>query len=316
MRGHIRKRGQKWAVVVLDLGRGEDGRRQQRWHSGFHRRRDAERKLAEILGRLESGSYVEADKVSLGDYLTRTWLPAIGASVRPSTLARYRLDVETKLVPRLGSIPLQKLNGAHLDALYAELLEEGLSPSSVRHVHVVAHRALRDAERNDLVTRNAATRATPPRIPRKELSVWSAEQLREFLAAVEGDRLYAAWWLLGTAGLRRGEVLGLRWRDLNRETRRLAVVRSLTQRGTELAFAEPKTKRGRRNLALDERSMAILEAHRRRQLEERIALGLGRPAAGRARFHRPARRAGEAGLVLADVRPPPARPRGAADQGA
>ncbi len=128
------------------------------------------------------------------------------------------------------------------------------------------------------MTRNVAAAATPPRVARKELSVWSAEQLRDFLAVVEQDRLYGCWWLLGTAGLRRGEALGLRWTDLNRETRRLAVVRSLTQRGTELAFTEPKTKRARRNLALDERSLAILEAHRRRQLEERIALGLGRPA--------------------------------------
>jgi integrase len=100
----------------------------------------------------------------------------------------------------------------------------------------------------------------------------------DFLATVEQDRLYAAWWLLSTAGLRRGEVLGLRWQDLNLDTRRLAVVRSLTQRGKELAFTEPKTRRGRRSLALDARTVAILEAHRRRQFEERLALGLGRPA--------------------------------------
>ena len=107
--------------------------------------------------------------------------------------------------------------------------------------------------------------------------MWSAEQTRTFLAAVEDDRLFGAWWLLSTAGLRRGEVLGLRWQDLNLDTRRLAVVRSLTQRGTELAFSEPTTRRGRRSLALDERTVAILEAHRRRQLEERLRLGLGRP---------------------------------------
>lgn len=109
--------------------------------------------------------------------------------------------------------------------------------------------------------------------------MWSAEQVSAFLATVADDRLYGAWWLLSTAGLRRGEVLGLRWQDLNLETARLAVVRSLTQRGRELAFTEPKTKRGRRSLALDPRTVAVLEAHRRRQLEERLALGLGRPEA-------------------------------------
>jgi integrase len=213
--------------------------------------------------------------------------PSIRASIRPSTLTRYKLDVERKLVPRLGGLPLQRLTGAHLDELYAELLERGLSPASVRHVHAVAHRALRDAVRNDLTPRNVADAATPPRVARKELSVWTADELRTFLAAVEDSRMYAAWWLLGTAGLRRGEVLGLRWQDLDRDTTRVAVVRSLVQRGRELAFSEPKTKRGRRSLALDARNVAILEDHRRRQLTERIALGLGRPTADGLMFTDP-----------------------------
>ncbi len=107
--------------------------------------------------------------------------------------------------------------------------------------------------------------------------MWTAQELSAFLASVEDSRLYAAWWLLSTAGPRRGEVLGLQWRDLDLGTRRLAVVRSLVQRGRTLEFTEPKTKRGLRSLALDARTVAILEAHRRRQLEERLALGLGRP---------------------------------------
>jgi integrase len=126
-------------------------------------------------------------------------------------------------------------------------------------------------------------------VARKEPSVWTPAQLRTFLTAAEGDRSYAAWWLLSTAGLRRGEALGLRWLDLNLDTRRLAVTRSLVQRGRELSFNAPKTRRGRRSLALDERTVTILEAHRRGQLEERIALGLGRPATGSAHLHRPAR---------------------------
>lgn len=273
MRGHVRKRGNTWAVVYDEPQ--SDGRRRQRWRGGYATKREAERGLAEVLGKLTGGGYIEPSRISFGDYLEQ-WLDSIGASVRPSTATRYRLDVETKLVPALGTVPLQRLSGAHLDGLYAELLER-LSPASVRHVHVVAHRALRDALRNDLVQRNAAAAATPPRIARKELNVWNTEQTRTFLLAVEDDRLYAAWWLLATAGLRRGEVLGLRWPDLNLDTRRLAVVRSLTQRQTAVAFSEPKTKRGRRSLALDDRTVAILEAHRRRELEERLRLGLGRP---------------------------------------
>ncbi len=276
MRGSVIRRGRTWSAVYDEPT--ADGTRRQRWRGGFATKREAERALSDALARIGSGGYIEPSRLSFGAYLVDQWVPSIRASIRPSTLTRYKLDVERKLVPRLGAVRLQRLTGAHLDEVYAELLERGLSPASVRHCHSVARRALRDAIRNDLVPRNVADAATPPRVARKELSVWTADELRTFLAAVDDSRLYAAWWLLGTAGLRRGEVLGLRWQDLNLDTRRLAVVRSLVQRGRELEFSEPKTKRGRRSLALDERTVAVLEAHRRRQLEERIALGLGRPA--------------------------------------
>jgi integrase len=275
MRGSVVKRGSTFSIVYDEP---TAAGRKQRWRGGFTTKRAAERALADAVARIGSGGYVEPSRLTFGAYLTDRWLPSIRASIRPSTLTRYRLDVDTKLVPRLGAVPLQRLTGADLDELYAVLLERGLSPASVRHCHAVARRALRDAVRNDLIPRNVADGATPPRVARKELSVWTAGELRTFLAAVEDDRLYAAWWLLSTAGPRRGEVLGLRWQDLDLGARRLAVVRSLVQRGRELSFSEPKTKRGRRSLALDERTVTILEAHRRRQLEERIALGLGRPA--------------------------------------
>jgi integrase len=275
MRGSIVRRGGTWSIVH-DEPTG-DGTRRQRWVGGYKTRREAERALADALARIGSGGYVEPSRLSFGAYLTGTWLPSIRASVRPSTLTRYKLDVNTKLVPALGAVPLQRVTGAMLDKLYADLLGRGLSPASARHLHAVAHRALRDATRNDLIPRNVADAATPPRVARRELAVWTAAELRTFLASVEEDRLYAAWWLLSTAGPRRGEALGLRWSDVDLKARRLAIVRSLVQRGRELEFTEPKTKRGRRSLVLDERTAAILEAHRRRQLEERFELGLGRP---------------------------------------
>jgi integrase len=203
-------------------------------------------------------------------------VPSIAASIRPTTLARYRLDVNT-LTRELGSVPLQGLTGQHLDGLYAQRLEDGRAPASVRHLHVVVRRALRDGLRNGLVLRNAADAATPPRVPSPTPATWSADELRTFLGSVRDDRLFAAWLLAANSGLRRGELLGVAWGQVDLGSGTLQVVRSLVSVRNQLSFAEPKTKRGRRTIRLDPGTVAELRAHRRRQAEERLALGLGRP---------------------------------------
>ena len=122
MRGHVRKRGSSWSLVV-DVGRDpETGKRRQTWRSGFRTRREAERGLTELLGRLEGGAYVEASRETVADFL-REWLAAIEVcGLRPNTLSTYRMLIEKHLIPRLGSIPLQKLSALHLNAAYADML--------------------------------------------------------------------------------------------------------------------------------------------------------------------------------------------------
>ena len=161
MRGHIRRRGRTWSVVV-DLGRDDRGQRKQKWHSGYRTKRDAERALVEILGRLERGTYVEPTRQELGAYL-REWLPAVRSTVRPGTWNSYRTNMERHVIPRIGTVPLQRLGAEHLNGLYAELLEGGrcdgrggLSPRTVRYTHTILHRALRDAVRWGRLPRNVA----------------------------------------------------------------------------------------------------------------------------------------------------------------
>ncbi len=122
MRGHVRKRGSLWCVVV-DVGRDpETGKRRQSWKSGFRTRREAERGLTELLGRLEGGIFVEPSRQTVGDFL-REWLTAIEArGLRPNTLSTYRMLVEKHLIPRVGSVPLQKLSASHLNAAYGDIL--------------------------------------------------------------------------------------------------------------------------------------------------------------------------------------------------
>jgi integrase len=274
MRGHIRKRGNSWSVVV-DHDRDEDGKRRQKWHSGYRTKRDAERALTEILNRIGSGTYVDPGRQTMTEYL-REWLVAIQRTVRPGTWTSDRSNVARHVVPRLGGRELRQLGASHLNVLYSELLDEGrcdgaggLSPRSVRYIHTILHRALRDAVRWGKLARNPAEMADPPRSRAPEMKTWQKEELRRFLASVEDDRLYAAWLLVSTTGLRRGELLGLRWSDLDFEAGRAAIHQTLSSVGGKITFSTPKTTKSRRSIALDPATLAALRRHRDAQDAER-----------------------------------------------
>ena len=282
MRGHVRKRGTTWAVVI-DIGRdAATGKRRQKWHSGYRTRKEAERALTDILTRLERGSYVNPSRQSLAAFLEE-WLPASQIELRESTYESYARNVRVHIVPRLGGVELQRLNAMSLNAFYADLLRcgradgtGGLASRTVRYIHTILHSALADAVRWNLLSRNPADQATPPSAraaQSPEMRAWTAEQLRAFLTHVGEHRMYAAFLLAGTTGMRRGEVAGLKWADIDFERSRLAVRRALVTIGYEVAWSEPKTDRGRRSVALDHHTVAALRAHRARQAQERLALG-------------------------------------------
>jgi integrase len=235
------------------------------------------------MAALRSGTFVAPSRLTLGAFLTEQWLPTARAAVRPTTWTTYRIYAEAQVVPALGHVPLQALTAAHLNRLYADLAEHGrrdgrggLKPKSVRHVHVLLHKALSDAVRWGLVARNVADAADPPRVPRQERGTWSAEELRAFLEATSKDRLAAMWLLFATTGMRRSELLGLPWRavDLEASPGRLAVVQTVVVLDQQpVVVAEAKTATSRRQLALDPFTTAALKAHRVRQLQERLAWG-------------------------------------------
>ena len=183
------------------------------------------------------------------------------------------------VVPQIGTVPLQALKATTLNALYAHLLRDGaargggLSPKSVRNVHGILHKALKDAVRWGLVLRNVADQVDPPRKNTPEMQVWTGEQLRRFLDHVRDDRLFAAWMLAATTGMRRGELPGLRWGDVDLTAGRVAIRQASTVVDYGVQTSEPKTKRSRRSVALDPRTLAALRAHRQRQLEKRLLVG-------------------------------------------
>ena len=283
MQGHFKKRGASWYFWV-ELERDLDGKRHQLSKGGFRTRKEAERAFAEVRDQIRQGAFVPPSKTTVESFLVGEWLPAIEASIRPSTHALYSRIVDAYVVPRIGPRRLGNVTPGQLNALYAALLVDGrrqvggsrpagLSPKMVRHVHTLLHKAFSDAVRWGSLARNPADRAEPPRPRTPEMKVWNLGELRRFLDEVAGDRLGPVWLLLATTGMRRGEVAGLRWSDVDLEGGRISVVQTHVIVNRRIVVSEPKTVKGRRSIALDAATVASLRQFRVRQLEERLALG-------------------------------------------
>lgn len=220
----------------------------------------------------------EGERLSVASYL-ELWL----ASLRTRQLAEqternYRIAVAQALatVPRLRRLKLTSLTAAHLDQIYGARLDAGYAPGNVRLIHATLHGALADAVRGHLIPRNVADLARPPRVRRQEMTVLPPEQARLLMSstAKAGDRLEALWTLALATGMRRGELLGLRWRDVDLERGALSVQHTLLYRNvTTWRLSPPKTKASRRRIALGVTALAALRRQRARQLEERLLAG-------------------------------------------
>jgi integrase len=271
MRGHVHKRGQTWTVVYDEQA--GDTKRCQRTKGGFATKREARTFLTDVLARLERGTYATPSKLTVGDYLTDEWLPAIHGTLRPLSYDRYANAVRLYLTPRIGATRLQALSGGHLNAMYAALEASGLSAATVRIVHTVISRALRDAERWGRVPRNVARMADPPARGRSRAQAWTAGELRRFLEHVKDDRMFPLWRLAATTGMRRGELAGLTWRWLDLDAARLSVEQQLVPTAGGCTFGPPKSARSRRTVALDDETVDVLRAHREAQMLARAFAG-------------------------------------------
>ena len=276
MRGHVRQRGKTWAYVV-ELERDGSGRRRQQWRSGFATRKEAQTALAEVITTITKQTFVARSSTTLAEYL-ESWLD--GLQLKPASMYSYRKTVRLHILPVLGHVRLQALDPAAVRKAYARLLAGGdgrrpLSGTSVQIAHQVLHRALSQAAAEGLVMRNVAALVKPPRRTTPEMQTWTADQLRTFLVHVSrvDPKLYAMWLLFSTTGMRRGEVAGLKWHDIDFDDARLVVRRSLGFVDGELVVGTPKTTRSRRSLALDPTTLEALRRHRVRQAQERLLLG-------------------------------------------
>lgn len=289
-RGTVRLRGPGIWEIKVDRPRARGvGKRSTIYERVHGTRVDAELKLAAIKQALEQETYIDPSKLTVKQWL-ELWLSDHAKHrVSAKTFERYSQIVRGHLIPALGAHRLRRLEPLHIQTAYAAVLRNGrrrsgkggkmiehppLSPQTVKHHHRVLSQALKQACRLKLRIDNPAADVDPPRPKRTEMKILDQAQTGTLLRAAEGSWMYVPVLLAVTTGLRRGEVLGLRWRDVDLDRGALSVAQTLEQTRSEgLAFKPPKTDRSRRQIPLVPFTVEPLRAHRARQAGDRLRAG-------------------------------------------
>ena len=274
MRGSIRQRSAGSFEIRIDLDR-IDGKRKRRFVSFKGTRKEAQRKLTELLAAGDAGTLTDPTQVTVGAYVAAYLDNATHLS--PKTLERYR-EIAAHQIKHLAETKLQKLKPEHLEAWHATLSRAGLSARTISHAHRLLASVLARAVENGVIARNVAAIRKPPRVEAEEIEILSPDQIAAALAALNGSQLYPIVALALATGMRRGELLGLKWSDVDLDKAVIRVERSLEEtRAGGLRLKPPKTKRGRRSIGLPGDTVAMLRAHKIAQLESRFKLGAKAP---------------------------------------
>ncbi|AZO47085.1 MAG: site-specific integrase [Mesorhizobium sp.] len=294
MKGHIRERTPGHFAIVLDVGEADPktGKKKRKWHSFTGTKREAQKEAARLIAELDAGTYSEPTKQTVAEFLDE-WLKFTKPSVAPKTFERYTEICRKGLVPLIGAVILAKLKTDRIDAALSEALtkprtdhrkrKEGeeakplppLAPRTVHHYRRVLIKALGQAVTWERLSRNPAMASTPPKVERKKMLAYDVPQTATLLETLRPTRMFIPTLLAVTCGLRRGEILALRWRhvELGDNLRQLAIVESAEQTDDGVRYKEPKSGRAR-TVALSASTVAELKAHRARQAEEQLRLGI------------------------------------------
>ncbi len=258
-------------AAVMDLG-WSGGKRQRKWVYG-KTEREVLGKLADLRRRQEKGQDLTAAPRTFGEWLDEWLVMKDRDGTRPRTVQEYRALVNNHVRPALGKVALDKLSPTMVRRLLAEKTDDGLSAGTVRHIHGVIRNALGDAEREELVHRNVARTVRPPALRRPERRSLTVAEAKRLLKQLEGHPMEAFYITALTVGLRRGELLGLRWSDIDLAAGVLTVRQTVQRVGGRLEFTEPKTDRSRRTVPVPGQAIDVLRRHHRRQAAVRLAAG-------------------------------------------
>ncbi len=261
-----RKSDRMWIARLLRA----DGRHQQR---AAKTEGEALRRLEELKEAAKQGQLLDAKRQRVGQFLEAWLRDAAKPSLRPRTYESYEVIVRRHLVPRLGRLLLSALSAQHVQTLQNELLQAGKSSGTVLNVRRVLSRALNQAVSWGLLNRNVVRLAEAPRVQRAEIKPLSPDEVQRLLSAVEDDRLAGVYMVAVGIGLRRGEILGLQWGDIDWQGGALSIRRVLQRVGGKKQLLEPKTRRSRRTIMLPEVVLDALQKQQDRQRWERTAAG-------------------------------------------
>jgi len=275
LKGHLKERSPgRWAIVI-DSRDPATGQRKRKWHSFRGTKREAQVRLATLIAAVSAGSYIEPSKASVADFVrarVEQWEAAGAISAR--TAQRYRQLLENQIVPHLGAKTLQKLTRLDLEAWHTTLRTGGLAPRTIGHAHRVLGKALRDAERDGIATKNVCKIQGAPKVAETEMVI--VQDVPGLVEKLRGSRLYVPAMIALFTGMRLGEVLALRWSRVDLDGERILVREALEATKAGIRFKSPKSRAGRRDITLPDILVDVLREHRKAALELRMQLGVGR----------------------------------------
>ena len=286
MKGHLRQRGLGSWQIKIDIGRDAAGKRITEYHPFRGSRRGAQTRLAELITAVSKRAHVPRSALTVGEHVVERmdqW-EKLGR-VSPKTVERYRELAANQIKPHLGAIVLQELKASDIERWHATLKVSGrkdgaggLSALTIRNAHRLLSKALKEAQRFDLIVRNPAIGERPPQVVREEVAILTRDEVRALVTRLNGRPIYAKAVLGLFAGLRRSEILALRWEHLDLEAKTLRVCEALEETKTGLRFKLPKSAAGTREVSLPEIAVSALKEQWKRRLEQCLALGMGKPS--------------------------------------
>jgi len=265
MRGTITKKGKQWYIVV-DTGKDENGKRQQKWISGFRTKKEAQLKMPEILMQLNNNTFVNPDSITVNEYL-EIWLKDYATpNVSPTTLSKYVYGIK-RISKYIGSMKLQKIKPIHIQGAINELNNSDLSSATVLDYYRTLNTAFNTAIKWQMINTNPCRGITPPKKDSKKMSVLNNEEARLLIQGTKDHAIHIVIFLALTCGLRRGEILGLQWEDIDFNNKMIHLTNNMVQADGKSILKDTKTSTGKRSIALPQNVVDELKQVRKNQIK-------------------------------------------------
>ncbi|WP_053361932.1 site-specific integrase [Bacillus sp. FJAT-27251] len=263
------KKGETRYMVMLEVG--NNGKRKQKKKMGFKTKKEANTFLIEALNDINKGTYIEPSRILFSEFLEE-WFKTKQISLGTQTKSVHKNYLYKYIIPSLGHIPLSQLKTIHINNFINEMNQRKYSPATIKKAVNIIKNSLEFGIDIEMINKNVAKKATLPKEIKNEMKVWNQEEVNKFLKVAKGSRYYPFFYLALMTGMRKGEILALRWKDIDLENMLLTINQTLTQDGKEF-IAGAKTKASNRTMDLSESTVKILKAHKVLIQQEKLALG-------------------------------------------